>query len=273
MIANTTWILIVVTTFTVMGTVAVMLGNFHKAKQGEALVRSGIGEPKVAFTGMMALPAIHQLEKLDMTAKAFSVVKKGDDGLLTKDGERAGVNATFLVRVAQKPEAVMRVARSIGCQNAANPKAVKAMLAPKATRALKAVAKQFDFNRIATSAKVFEQQVVRHMKEAGLAGYVIEDCVVDCDQKPLKTFKKDFQGGWLGKNRKQVINTPLGKVCTILMPTDTNTSGQAKIEVKGTAIKFKTRCCQGTLLQAGDNALVVDYDKATQHYLVAPYNT
>jgi hypothetical protein len=67
---------------------------------------------------------------------------------------------------------------------------------------------------------------------------------------------------------------PLGKVCTVLLPTTQQQLGQASVaQLTGAPLVLSVRAASAaTELKKGDTALIIDYDAARRCYLVEPYD-
>ncbi len=67
---------------------------------------------------------------------------------------------------------------------------------------------------------------------------------------------------------------PLGKVCTVLLPTSAQQLGQASVpQPTGAPLVLSVRAASATVeLKKGDTALIIDYDAARRCYLVEPYD-
>jgi hypothetical protein len=68
---------------------------------------------------------------------------------------------------------------------------------------------------------------------------------------------------------------PLGKVCTVLLPTTHERLGQASVRLlNGAPLVLNVRAASATTeLRKGESALVIDYDTTRRCYLIEPYET
>lgn len=62
-----------------------------------------------------------------------------------------------------------------------------------------------------------------------------------------------------------------GKMCTVLMPTNDKKMGQAEIQYKDSTYRINVLTKEGTTLEKGDSALVINHIKDKNCYLVEPY--
>ncbi|GAB3835870.1 hypothetical protein GCM10028821_33260 [Hymenobacter jeollabukensis] len=65
---------------------------------------------------------------------------------------------------------------------------------------------------------------------------------------------------------------PVGKICTVLLPTTRERLGQAAVRTGEVALTLNVRAASAaTELRKGDTALVIDYDATGRCYLIEPY--
>lgn len=151
---------------------------YKKAKQGEALVKTGVGGTKVSFTGMMVWPVIHKLERMDISLKTINIERMGKDGLICRDNMRADIKVAFFVRVNQMQDDVIRVAQSVGCDRASDPVALNELFEAKFSEALKTVGKQFEFVDLYNKRDEFRQEIL-NLIGRDLNGYALDDAAID----------------------------------------------------------------------------------------------
>ncbi|GAB3835873.1 flotillin family protein [Hymenobacter jeollabukensis] len=174
-----------------LGIIAIIARMYHKAAQGEALVRTGMGDTKVSFSGIFVVPILHRLETMDIKLKTIVIARAGKEGLVCKDNLRADVKVNFFVRVNKTHEDVMNVAQSIGAHRASDPAALENLFDAKFSEALKTVGKHFDFIELYNSREQFKQEIVRIIG-TDLNGYVLDDCAIDyLEQTPLNALNHD----------------------------------------------------------------------------------
>src|SRR6478672_3962683 len=137
MIAQLSWAALIVIGLLVLGFLSILVRMYQKAVQGEALVRTGLGDTKVSFSGMFVIPIIHRLEVMDITIKSMMIARHGSEGLVCKDNLRADVKVNFFIQVNKTPVDVMHVAQSIGCKRASDPAALEQLFDAKFSEALK----------------------------------------------------------------------------------------------------------------------------------------
>jgi len=191
MVAQVSWAVLVVFGVLLLGFLAIVARMYQKAVQGEALVRTGMGDTKVSFSGILIVPILHKLEVMDIKLKTIIIARAGAEGLVCKDNMRADVKVNFFVRVNKTHDDVVNVAQSIGAHRASDPQALEALFDAKFSEALKTVGKHFDFIELYNSREQFKQEILRIIG-TDLNGYVLDDCAIDyLEQTPLHALNQD----------------------------------------------------------------------------------
>src|SRR3954447_1299777 len=108
----------------VVGGVFSILTCFRKVEQGRAIIRNGLRGTKVSFSGLTVFPIIDKAEYMDISVKRVEIDRNGKNGLICMDNMRADIKVAFFVRVNQTPEAVLKVAQSVGCERASSLQAI-----------------------------------------------------------------------------------------------------------------------------------------------------
>lgn len=191
MITNTLIIGAVIFLMLLIAVIIFIASIFRKAKQGEALVKTGFGGTKVSFSGMLIIPVFHKLEVMDITLKTIVLSRTGQDGLVCKDNMRADIKVTFFVRVNQTHEDVKQVAQAIGCERASHQASLESLFDAKFSEALKTVGKRFDFVELYNTRDDFKREIL-NIIGTDLNGYVLDDCAIDyLEQTPLLAMNQD----------------------------------------------------------------------------------
>ncbi|GAA4363631.1 flotillin family protein [Hymenobacter saemangeumensis] len=191
MLASLSWAVLFMLGFFLLGFLAVIAKMYKKAVQGEALLRTGMGDAKVSFSGIIVVPILHKLEVMDIKLKTIVISRAGAEGLVCKDNMRADVKVNFFIRVNKTHDDVVNVAQSIGTHRASDPAALEALFDAKFSEALKTVGKQFDFIELYNSREQFKQEILRIIG-TDLNGYVLDDCAIDyLEQTPLHSLNQD----------------------------------------------------------------------------------
>ncbi len=178
MATNVTIVLILVGVILVIGILSLFIKMYRKAVQGEALIRTGVGDAKVSFSGIFVIPVMHKLEVMDITLKTVNISRMGKDGLICKDNMRADIKVSFFIRVNKTTEDVIHVAQSIGCQRASDIQQLEMLFDAKFSEALKTVGKHFDFVELYNSRSKFKEKILEEIG-TDLNGYVLDDCAID----------------------------------------------------------------------------------------------
>ena len=191
MLEQLSLVVIVIIAILVLGFLAIVARMYQKAVQGEALVRTGLGDTKVSFSGIFVVPILHKLEVMDIKLKTIVIARAGSEGLVCKDNLRADVKVNFFVRVNKTEQDVINVAQSIGAHRASDPAALESLFDAKFSEALKTVGKHFDFIELYNSREQFKQEILRIIG-TDLNGYVLDDCAIDyLEQTPLAALNQD----------------------------------------------------------------------------------
>ncbi|WP_155210731.1 flotillin family protein [Fulvivirga aurantia] len=178
MATSVTIVLIVFGAVFFIGIISMFIKMYRKAVQGEALVRTGVGDAKVNFSGMFVIPVLHKLEIMDITLKTLNISRLGKDGLICKDNMRADIKVSFFIRVNKTTEDVIHVAQSIGCHRASDIGELEMLFDAKFSEALKTVGKHFDFVELYNSRASFKEKILEEIG-TDLNGYVLDDCAID----------------------------------------------------------------------------------------------
>ncbi|GAB3734682.1 flotillin family protein [Hymenobacter agri] len=191
MLASLSWAVLIIVGLFLLGFLAVIAKMYKKAVQGEALLRTGMGDAKVSFSGIIVVPILHKLEIMDIKLKTIVISRAGSEGLVCKDNLRADVKVNFFIRVNKTHDDVVNVAQSIGAHRASDPLALESLFDAKFSEALKTVGKHFDFIELYNSREQFKQEILRIIG-TDLNGYVLDDCAIDyLEQTPLQALNQD----------------------------------------------------------------------------------
>lgn len=167
--------------------IIILIKTYRKAVQGQALVRTGSGGTKVAFSGLFVIPVLHKLEIMDITLKTIVISRVGTDGLICMDNMRADIKVAFFVRVNKTREDVIQVAQSIGSRRASDQQSLIDLFDAKFSEALKTVGKQFEFVELYNSREKFKHEILNTIG-TDLNGYILDDCAIDyLEQTPLES--------------------------------------------------------------------------------------
>jgi uncharacterized membrane protein YqiK len=171
-----------------LGLLVLIARTWRQVEQGRALIINKMGrEPKVAFTGGIVLPIVNKAEIMDLSVKTSEIARHGKEGLICADNIRADIKVTFFVRVNKTNEDVLRVAQSIGCARASDPKTLEELFNAKFSEALKTVGKKMEFEELYTKRDIFKDQIIQVIGK-DLNGYVLDDAAIDyLEQTPVSS--------------------------------------------------------------------------------------
>lgn len=175
-----------------LGILAMFARFYRQVEQGKALIVNTTGkEAVVAFTGTMVFPVINRAETMDLSVKTIDIDRRGKEGLICNDNIRADINVTFFVRVNKTADDVLKVAQSIGCARASDPKTLEELFTSKFAEALKTVGKHFNFEELYTKRDDFKDKIIEVIGK-DLNGFILDDAAIDyLEQTPLEALDKD----------------------------------------------------------------------------------
>ena len=167
---------------------AMALSRFYrKVGPEEALVRTGVGNLKVANgEGIFVIPILHRADQMDLSVKRIEIARKGEAGLICRDNIRADIEVAFFVRVNNTSNDIRNVAQSLGCKRASSREALVELFDAKFSEALKTVGKHFDFVELYNERDKFKEEILKIIG-TDLNGYILDDCAIDfLEQTPLE---------------------------------------------------------------------------------------
>jgi flotillin len=168
-----------------------VLTCFRKVEQGRAIIRNGLRGTKVSFSGLTVFPIIDKAEYMDISVKRVEIDRNGSNGLICMDNMRADIKVAFFVRVNQTPEAVLKVAQSIGCVRASSQNAIVELFDAKLSEGLKTVGRQFQFVDLYNSRDKLKEGILQSIG-TDLNGFVLEDVAIDyLEQTPVSLLNHD----------------------------------------------------------------------------------
>lgn len=176
----------------IMGTLALVARFYRQVEQGKVLiVNTMASEPKVHFTGGVVYPVVNRAEVMDLSVKTIDIDRRGKEGLICNDNIRADINVTFFIRVNKTRDDVLKVAQSIGCARASDPKTLEELFTAKFAEALKTVGKHFNFEQLYTKRDDFKDKIIEVIGK-DLNGFILDDAAIDyLEQTPLEALDKD----------------------------------------------------------------------------------
>ena len=160
---------------------------YRKVEQGTALIVNDMStSPKVHFTGALIIPVLYKAEEMQISLINLEIDRRGKEGLICKDNMRADIRVNFYLRVNEKAEDVLKVAKTVGAARASDKNAVDALFNAKFSEALKTVGKRFDFVDLFEKRQEFRDAIVEVIGK-DLNGYVLEDVAIDYLEQTKKS--------------------------------------------------------------------------------------
>jgi regulator of protease activity HflC (stomatin/prohibitin superfamily) len=171
-----------------LGALAVMVARCYRSvRQGEAMIVSHLGhEPRVTFIGALVMPIVHRAEVIDLSVKQLTIARRGREGLICADHLRADIEATFFIRINKTMDDVLRVAQSVGCARASDPRVLEELFTAKFSEAIKTVGAQFELEELFRKRDLVKDQIIMVIGR-DLNGYVLDDVAIDVlEQTPIE---------------------------------------------------------------------------------------
>lgn len=163
----------------VLGLVGLIRAFYQKVDQGTALIINGLkSTPTVSFTGGFIIPVLYRAEVMKISTIAIQIGRKGSEGLICKDNMRADIEVAFFLRVNERQEDVLRVAKAVGAARASDKQAVNELFNAKFSEALKTAGKKFEFAELFEKRQEFRDAVIEIIGK-DLDGYVLTDVAID----------------------------------------------------------------------------------------------
>ena len=162
----------------VVGVLVALTRLYHRVDRGSAVIVSGAREARVSFTGALVLPLLHHAESIALGVQAIVVDRCGAQGVVCRDSIRADLRVTFLVRINQTTEDVLKVSQSVGCARASDPAVLHELFAAKFTDAMEVVARQMDFAELHRRRDLFRDELVAVIGQ-DLLGFILDDVAID----------------------------------------------------------------------------------------------
>ncbi|WP_136661615.1 flotillin domain-containing protein [Nitratireductor sp. XY-223] len=135
---------------------------FAKATRELSLVRTGLGGQKTVIDGgCLALPILHQIQKVSMGAITVRLDRSGQHSLLTGDRLRADAEMEIEVRVQPTRDGVARAAQALGSRIARGGEAVEELLHGQLAAAMQDAAAARSLDDIHREREAFSEQVAQ----------------------------------------------------------------------------------------------------------------
>ena len=161
---------------------------YVKASLETALVRTGLGGCKVLTDGgCIALPILHQVQRVSMQTATVTTSRTGGDAVLTADQLRADIVMKFELRVAPNDDNIATAAQVLGHRIARSGEVFADVLAGSLVNAIQSVAATRDLGDIHLNRAEFTHDVSEmisdHAQRLGLT--LVSASLVGVDQSDL----------------------------------------------------------------------------------------
>lgn len=151
---------------------------YKKVKQGQVLIRSGVGGTAIAFDrGIYVIPFLHQLEVMDITLKKIELDFLASEAITCKNNLKANIKTAFFIKVNASKNDILSVAKIVGCKNASDIKALNNVFKTKFQEAIKTTAKKFTIEEIDNSTNEFRDNIIVELGRDHY-GFSIEDLTI-----------------------------------------------------------------------------------------------
>ncbi len=167
---------------------------YAKATLETALVRTGLGGRRVVTDGgCIALPILHQLQKVSMQAVAVNVTRVGRGAVLTREQIRADVEMVFELRVAPDADGITTAAQALGNRIARSGEAIAEVLTGQLADAIQAAAAARSLDEIHLDRAGFTDDISRRVGESAvrLGLRLVSASLVSVDQSDLSQMNEN----------------------------------------------------------------------------------
>lgn len=167
---------------------------YAKASRETALVRTGLGGQRVVMDGgCLALPILHQVQRVTMGAISFQTHRGGSDALLTGDRLRADIAIEVELRVTPTNQGVATAAQMLGSRISRGGEAVQDLLAGPVVGALQnaAAARSLDAIHLDRAGFIRDvaAEIAAYAERIGLT--LVSTALLSVDQADLSRLNED----------------------------------------------------------------------------------
>ena len=201
-------ILLIVGVVLAIGILAALTRLYKKATKTMAFVKTGLGGEKIVINGgMVVLPVLMQIQKINMETIRLTVERKRELALITKDRLRADVLVEFYLKVKEDDSSISRAAQTLG-DKTLSPADLKVLVEGKFVDALRSSAAQMEMMQLHEQRAEFVQTVqlalTEDLKKNGLELESVS--LTDFDQTEKKYFNPEnaFDAEGLKKLTEQI---------------------------------------------------------------------
>ena len=160
---------------------------YRRSTREVSIVRTGSGGRRVVMDGgILVIPLLHEMTKINMQTMRLEVRRQGDDSLITKDKMRVDVAAEFYIAVIANEEGIARAAQALG-QKTFDSNQIMTMVGGKLVGGLRAVAAEMTLEDLHEKRSEFvvsvQNAVAEDLKKNGL--FLESVSLTSFDQTPL----------------------------------------------------------------------------------------
>ena len=239
------WFLAVVALVVGAALCVAFLGRFYrKAAGGFALIRTGLGGRKVVMDGgCLALPFLHRVEEINMSALRLAVSRGGERSLITADRLRVDAEMEFQLRVIPTVAGVGTAVQALGAK-ALRAEDLRGFFEGKFIDAMQAAAAERTMDELHEKRGVYAKVVADALREnAAQSGLQLESAsLVRLDQTPFSALDQNNAFNAVGMRKlAEVISS--------------NKEARARIEAESEAAIHRTE------LDAAKRQLLVEQER------------
>jgi len=144
---------------------------YRKPDVEQALVRTGAGGARVAVGhGIFVIPPLHQMEVIDLSLKRIDIHVRD---LICRDNTHGEILLSFFIRINDRAEDILQVAKALGCSRASDPEELIKLFAPMFRDAVAQVAQDFTAQELPASRDDYLVRLINFLG-AELNGFVLE---------------------------------------------------------------------------------------------------
>ncbi|MBO9428253.1 flotillin domain-containing protein [Sulfitobacter sp. R18_1] len=184
---------------------------YHRSTRETSLVRTGAGGRKVVVDGgILVLPGLHEITKINMRTTRLEVQRKGTSALITLDRQRVDVGVEFYVTVQSNEDGIGRAAQTLG-NRTGDVNVLRDMIEGKLVDGLRSVAAQMDLDDLHEKRSDFVQQVqLAVSEELTKNGLELETAALTMlDQTPMEGMDENnvFNAAGLEKQAGRIADS------------------------------------------------------------------
>jgi uncharacterized membrane protein YqiK len=223
-----------------LGIIVLFVRCWRQVEQGRAMIINRMGKtPKVTLSGAIVWPIVNKAEIMDLSVKTIEIARRGKEGLICKDNIRADIKVTFFLRVNPASDDVLKVAQSIGCARASDPRTLDELFNAKFSEALKTAGKQMEFEQLYTERQRFKDEILAVIGK-DLNGYVLEDAAIDfLEQTPVEVLDPSNVLDSLGIEKITKITTVANIATNQLKQTEKMELGKQNLTAQEAIYRFE----------------------------------